>query len=152
MAAVGFYHLTRTGAEQALPLLLGRTLAAGERAVVRCADPARVAAVDDALWLSAEPDWLPHGSARGTGLAGDPALQPIWVTTDDEAPNAARYLFLLDGARSARLEAFARVFDLFDGADEAAVAAARLRWGEAKAAGHELAYWQQGARGWERKA
>ena len=41
-----------------------------------------------------------------------------------------------------------RVFDLFDGNDEAAVAAARGRWKAAKAAGHSLTYWQQGARGW----
>ncbi len=152
MTAIGFYHLTRTGADRALPLLLGRTLAAGVRAVVMCGDAARVAAMDDALWLSPDPDWLPHGSARGTGLAGDPALQPIWITERDEAPNGARYLFLLDAARSARLAEFERVFDLFDGADEAAVAAARVRWAEAKAAGHELAYWQQGERGWERRA
>ncbi|MGI3778376.1 MAG: DNA polymerase III subunit chi [Janthinobacterium lividum] len=152
MTAIGFYHLTRTGADRALPLLLGRTLAAGARAVVMCGDAARVAAMDDALWLSPDPDWLPHGSARGAGLAGDPALQPIWVTERDEAPNGARYLFLLDAARSARLGEFERVFDLFDGADEAAVAAARVRWAEAKAAGHDLAYWQQGERGWERKA
>ena len=152
MTAIGFYHLTKTGADQALPLLLGRTLAAGERAVVMCGDAARVAAMDDALWLSADPNWLPHGTAKGAGLAGDPALQPIWLTERDEAPNGARFLFLLDATRSARLGEFERVFDLFDGADEAAVAAARLRWGEAKAAGYALTYWQQGERGWEKRA
>jgi DNA polymerase III subunit chi len=41
--------------------------------------------------------------------------------------------------------------DLFDGNDEAALAAARRRWAAAKAAGHALSYWQQGARGWEKK-
>ena len=45
-----------------------------------------------------------------------------------------------------------RVFDLFDGNDEAAVAAARERWKAARAGGHALTYWQQGARGWEKKA
>jgi DNA polymerase-3 subunit chi len=44
------------------------------------------------------------------------------------------------------------VLDLFDGGDEVAVAAARERWRAAKAAGHDLAYWQQGPRGWEKKA
>ena len=151
MTAIGFYHLTRTGADRALPLLLGRTLAAGERAVVMCADAARVAAMDDALWLSAEPDWLPHGTARGAGLAGEPALQPIWITERDEAPNGARYLFLLDGAHSARLSEFERVFDLFDGAQAGAAERAQLRVVEAKAAGHEVTYWEQGERGWERR-
>jgi DNA polymerase III subunit chi len=148
MAEIGFYHLTRTGSDQALPQLLGRTLAAGQRAVVICGSEERVAALDTALWLSANPDWLPHG----TPTTGNAELQPIWLTTHDEAPNGARFLFLVDGADSARLEAFERVFDLFDGGDEAAVVAARQRWAAAKSAGHALAYWQQTARGWEKKA
>ena len=148
MTDIGFYHLTRTAPEQALPPLLGRTLAAGQRAAVMCGSAERVAALDTALWLSANPDWLPHGSTA----TGNADLQPIWLATDDAAPNGARFLFLLDGASSARLPAFERVFDLFDGTDEAAVAAARERWRAAKAAGHALSYWQQGARGWERKA
>lgn len=142
---IGFYHLTRTGAEQALPALLGRTLAAGERAVVVCGSAERVAALDAALWVCPEPDWLPHGHA-GTGEA---AHQPVWLTTREEAPNGARFLFLLDGVAVAAPEAFARVFDLFDGNDAAAAAAARERWRAMKAAGHVLEYWRQGTRGWE---
>ncbi len=148
MAAIGFYHLTRTGADEALPRLLGRTLQSGQRAVVLCGDGGRVATLDAALWASRDPDWLPHGTASD----GDADLQPIWLTAEDEAPNEARFLFLVDGATSARLDAFDRVFDLFDGRDEAAVAAARARWSAARAAGHALTYWQQGAKGWEKKA
>ena len=147
MTAVGFYHLTRTKAVDALPKLLGRTLAAGQRAVVLCGDAARVAAMDDALWAASDPEWLPHGSAR----TGDADLQPIWLTASDEAPNGARYLFLLDGG-PAGLDAYDRVFDLFDGTDPAAVQAARARWSAAKAAGHALTYWQQTERGWDKKA
>lgn len=148
MSEIGFYHLTRSGLDKALPQLLGRTLAAGERAVVVCPDPARVAALDQMLWDCAEPNWLPHG----TEADGDAALQPIWLATDDAAPNGARFLFLVDGAVSTRLEAFTRVFDLFDGNDEAAVQAARGRWSAAKAAGHVLSYWQQGPKGWAKQA
>ena len=148
MAEIGFYHLTRTTADQALPALLGRTLKAGERAVVLCGSPERVEALDAALWLCQEPDWLPHGTAA----TGEADLQPIWLTAEDEAPNAARFLFLIDGAESARLDSFTRVFDLFDGNDEHAVQAARARWKAAKAAGHQLTYWQQGPKGWEKKA
>jgi DNA polymerase-3 subunit chi len=146
MTEIGFYHLTRNPLVQALPQLLARTLAAGQRAVVLCAGTDRVAALDRALWEAADP-WLPHGTAAD----GDAGLQPIWLATDDAAPNGARFLFLADGS-AARLEAFDRVFDLFDGKDEAAVAAARDRWRTAKAAGHAPNYWQQGARGWEKKA
>ncbi|GGG21719.1 DNA polymerase III subunit chi [Caldovatus sediminis] len=149
MTEIGFYHLTRTTLEQALPRLLGRVLAAGGRAVVLCGEEERLRALDAALWLSADPDWLPHGT-RATGHA---ELQPIWLTTEDEpAPNGARFLFLVDGAESARLGEYDRVLDLFDGTDGAAVAAARRRWAAAKAAGHALTYWQQGPGGWTKKA
>jgi DNA polymerase-3 subunit chi len=146
MAEIGFYHLTRTSLDVALPRLLGRVLAAGGRAVVKAASEERVAALDTALWLCPDPDWLPHGT-RATGEA---ELQPIWLTTEDEAPNGARHLFLVEGAQSGRLDAFERVFDLFDGRDEAAVVAARQRWAAAKAAGHALTYWRQTERGWEK--
>ncbi len=148
MTEIGFYHLTRTGSDKALPQLLGRTLAAGQRAVVLCADTDRVAALDAALWQCTDPDWLPHGTVAD----GDADLQPIWLTTEDATPNNARFLFLIDGAQSAHLDAFDRVFDLFDGKDETAVQAARERWSAAKSAGHALTYWQQGPRGWEKKA
>jgi DNA polymerase-3 subunit chi len=147
MADIGFYHLTRTGPDQALPALLGRTLAAGKRAVIRCAAE-HVAGLDSALWTCPEPEWLPHGSE----ITGHAADQPIWITSADAAPNGGTFLFLLDGFSSDALASFERVFDLFDGGDEAAVAAARVRWKQAKAAGHTLAYWQQGGRGWEKKA
>ena len=151
MTEVGFYHLTRSGADQALPQLLGRTLAAGQRAVVLCGSPEQVEALDAALWACAEPDWLPHGTER----TGHAELQPIWLTERDVAregpPNGARYLFLIDGTETQALGAFDRVFDLFDGRDEAAVAAARRRWAAAKAAGYGLTYWQQGERGWAKR-
>ena len=152
MAEYGFYHLTRTPLEQALPKLLGRVLASGGRAMVRLGSPERLAALDAALWTSGDPDWLPHGTPQ----TGHAKHQPIWLTTEDAtpegAPNGARFLFLLEGSESTRLDAFDRVLDLFDGADDAAVVAARGRWRAAKAAGHVLTYWQQGPRGWEKKA
>ncbi|WP_237217340.1 DNA polymerase III subunit chi [Falsiroseomonas oryziterrae] len=150
MAEYGFYHLTRTPLEQALPKLLGRVLGAGGRAMVLLATRERLEALDAALWTAGDPDWLPHG----TPATGHPELQPIWLTTEDAgeagAPNGARFLVLLEGTTSVRLDRFDRVLDLFDGADEAAVAAARQRWKEAKAGGHALTYWQQGPRGWEK--
>ncbi len=147
MTEIGFYHLTRSTAEQALPKLLGRTLASGQRAVVLCGNDARLRGLDDALWASSDPDWLPHGSAA----TGEADLQPIWLTLTAEAPNGGRFLFRLDGVEADPAD-FDRVFDLFDGNDQEALAAARLRWSSAKAAGHQLTYWQQVERGWQKKA
>ncbi len=118
--------------------------------MVLCAHEARVGALDAALWASADLDWLPHGTAE----TGDADLQPIWLTAADEAPapNGARFLFLVDGRESGHLGVFDRVSDLFDGREEEAVLAARARWRAARAGGHDLTYWQQGDRGWEKKA
>jgi DNA polymerase-3 subunit chi len=147
MTEIGFYHLTRTGVEQALPKLLDRTLAAGQRALILCRTEQEAAVLDKALWSCGDPVWLPHGTAAD----GDADLQPIWIAAEDSAPNGARFLFLVGGAESARTASFDRVFDLFDGNDPAAVEAARERWRAAKAAGHTLTYWQQGPRSWEKK-
>jgi len=144
---IGFYHLTATPLERALPKLLERTLQAGERAVVRTASDERVQALNGLLWTYEDRSWLPHGSARD-GFAED---QPIWLTADEENPNAARFLFLTDGIETADLGSWTRVFDLFDGRDDAAVAAARRRWKAARDAGHSLTYWRQTDRGgWEK--
>jgi DNA polymerase-3 subunit chi len=144
MSEIGFYHLTRSTLAQALPQLLVRTLAAGQRALVLgpagALDP-----LSAALW--AQPAWLPHGTAAD----GDPDLQPIWLSAEAAALNGARFLFLVEGAETDRVGEFDRVFDLFDGNTAEAVAAARVRWTAAKAARHTLAYWQQTEKSWQKK-
>ncbi len=148
MPPVGFYHLTRSTAEQALPLLLGRTLDLGKRALVLVRDAARVAAIDEALWRAPEPIWLPHGTAR----LGHPELQPVWIDEPEAAtaPNRAEFVFLLDAVEIVSLAAFERVFDLFDGGDQTALALARSRWSRLKQAGCALTYWKQDAKGWQK--
>ncbi len=145
LAEIGFYHLVRTGVVDALPPLLGKTLAAGQRALVCAHDRELLEALDNRLWLCENPDWLPHGMAGGA-FAAD---QPILLSCSDSAENGARFLFLLDGME-VDAQRFERVFDLFDGKDEQAVSAARMRWSRAKSSGHSLIYWQQGERGWVR--
>ncbi|MCT6814073.1 DNA polymerase III subunit chi [Bombella apis] len=143
---VGFYHLTRTSFEAALPALLNRTFEAGERAVIRCQDAGQVKMLDEALWATAAGVWLPHGS-RAMGHAD---RQPAWLTACDELPNGGAFLFRMNGAWDGALTGFRRIFDLFNGHDGDAVQQARLRWKEMKQAGYRLTYWQQDARGWRR--
>lgn len=148
MTDIGFYHLTRSGLDQALPQLLQKTLGAGKRALVILGSEERVRWFDDFLWTFDSASWMPHGSARD----GDPEMQPVWLDVTDANPNKAEFLFLADGGVSERISEFERCFDLFVGQDEDAVAQARSRWKDLKEAGHDLTYWQQGERGWEKKA
>jgi DNA polymerase III subunit chi len=145
MTEIGFYHLTRSTVAEALPQLLTRTLAAGQRALV-LGPKSSLDGLSSALW--AQPAWLPHGMAAD----GDPDLQPIWLSEQPEPLNGARFLFMVEGAETDRLAAFDRVFDLFDGNSAAAVTAARIRWKTAKEAGHTLTYWQQTDSSWQKQA
>jgi DNA polymerase-3 subunit chi len=147
MADIGFYHLLTTPLERALPRLLERARAQDYRILVRAASAERVEHLNALLWTYDDASFLPHGSARD----GNAGSQPIWLSERDDNPNGARMLVLVDGVEAADLEAFARVADLFDGADAGAVEAARNRWRQAAAAGHALTYWQQTASGWEKK-
>jgi DNA polymerase-3 subunit chi len=147
VSEIGFYHLLSTPLERALPRLLERARAQDYRIVVRAASSERIEHLNALLWTYDEASFLPHGSGRD-GNAPD---QPIWLTDRNDNPNGATMLVLVDGVEAADLAAFARCLDLFDGNDEAAVAAARERWRRAKSAGHTLTYWQQTAAGWEKK-
>lgn len=147
MAEIGFYHLRSMALERALPSILERGVAAGHRIVVIAGSSERVEHLNDLLWTYNDASFLPHGSARD----GNAERQPIWLTASDENPNAATMLVLVDGAGSSRLDSYARCCDIFDGNDEAAVAAARRRWQEAKAGGHQLVYWEQTEGKWEKR-
>jgi DNA polymerase III subunit chi len=147
MAEIGFYHLLATPLERALPRLLERARNQGYRIVVRAASAERVEHLNALLWTYDDASFLPHGAAKD----GNPAAQPIWLTEHDDNPNDATMLVLVDGVAAADIAAFARCVDLFDGNDENAVEAARERWRRAAAAGHALTYWQQTAKGWEKR-
>jgi len=146
---IRFYHLQRKTLEDALPQILEKVLERSWRAVIMAASEERVEALNQHLWTYRDHSFLPHGSARD----GDAEHQPIWLTVEDENPNASNVLILTDGAVSERVTEFLLVCELFDGNDPDAVLAARQRWKSYKAAGHELTYWQQTERGgWEKKA
>ena len=148
MAEIGFYHLTTTPLERALPKLLEKAVGTGQRIVVMAGSEERVEALNALLWTYDPASFLPHGSARD----GNAAAQPIWLTAKDENPNNAAILVLADGASSARVGDYARCLEMFDGNDDAAVEQARIRWKAYLADGHALTYWQQNDRGgWEKK-
>ena len=151
---IAFYHLTKWPLEHALPRLLEKAYASGQRSIVMAGSAERAEALNALLWTDGgrggrNDGFLPHGSEAD----GYPSDQPIWLTHKEENPNQAAFLFLCDGATSTGVAGFERCFELFDAHDPAAVAAARERWRAYKDAGHRLTYWQQTERGgWEKKA
>ncbi|RIA56622.1 DNA polymerase III subunit chi [Dichotomicrobium thermohalophilum] len=149
MAEVLFYHLERQPLERVLPVLLEKTLERGWRAVVQTASQEYAEALDGHLWTYREDSFLPHGLASER----EAPRNPIVLTPDTTNPNSAQVRFVVEGAALPDASQYTRVVLLFDGGDESAVAAARQSWKSAKAAGHDVTYWQQTETGkWEKKA
>lgn len=144
-----FYHLQNVPLEKVLPQLLEKSLERGWRAIVRAGGPERLEAINSLLWTYSDDSFVPHG----TRSDGPPELEPVFLTVEDENPNAANVLFLIDGAAPGDLAPYDRCVLMFDGRDEAALGAAREHWKRLKAGGHDATYWQQNGQGrWEKKA
>lgn len=144
-----FYHLEKARVESVLPELLERTLERGWRALIRCGDRAGALRIDEVLWTYREDSFLPHSA--------DPQLaarDPIHITDDADLANGADLLFLVEGARAdaAGIGAYKRCVLIFNGADDAELAAARAFWKDVKALGAEATYWRQSAEGrWKKQ-
>ena len=151
-AAVDFYQLTYSTAEEAVPLLLAKALERGGKALVCCRGE-RFNPLSTAIWSGRQDSWLPHG-IRGRD-EDDAGLCPIWITDDAaDNPNGASFHFFLDGIEPPMESPAERLFVLFEGRDKDAVAAARGQWKAFHGAKRgELSFWQQDKDGrWERKA
>lgn len=145
--AIQFYHLITTPLERALPKLMEKALGQNMRVVVRGTAP-QVKRLDEALWTYDPNSFLPHG----TSADPLPQRQPIYLTASDENPNDATLLVMADGKRYEGEGGFTRIFDIFDGADEDALNAARFRWKSYKDKGYPLTYIKQkDDGGWEVK-
>ena len=143
MTEIRFYHLQRTALEMALPQLLEKVIERGWRAVVMAESPERVAALNTQLWTYGNDSFLPHGSVED----GNSSLQPIWLTHENENPNEASVIFLVDGAEVDGVAQYDLCCDLFDGNDSDSVARARVRWKQFSDQGFALTYWQQNEQG-----
>jgi DNA polymerase III subunit chi len=149
MTAVLFYHLEQQPLDKVLPRLLKTTLERGWKAVVQTGSEERAESISTLLWTFEDEGFLPHGTkADGAG-----ALQPIWLTAGEDAPNGAGVRFFVDGARPGAVAALERAVILFDGGDDAAVQAAREDWKRFRNEGHDISYWQQDEQGrWQNRA
>ena len=121
---IDFYQIDRVGLEQVLIMLVKKTLAANQKALILCPMPA-ASAIDTALWSHDPESWIPHGldDANGADYCN------VWVSSDMAAnPIEAEYLFLLHGSEPAQWNAFQRCFCLFDAKSDAQLQQARNHW------------------------
>jgi DNA polymerase-3 subunit chi len=146
MTTIQFYHLLSTPRARAVPKLMEKVLASGARVVMLVASDSMLKEMSNALWSYEPASFLPHGGARD----GHASKQPIYLSLVDENPNSANILCVLDGSLPASVAGYEKLLDVFDGADEAEVAAARTRWAHYKSQGFALQYVkQQQGGGWK---
>jgi DNA polymerase-3 subunit chi len=150
MTEVLFYHLKGQTLEHVLPALLQKSIERGWRVVVQASSDERVDVLDAHLWTWRDDTFLPHGTWRDS----EAAEHPILLTVNEDNPNRAGVRILVEGAgMPGDAGSYHRVVLIFDGEDPEAVEKARARWGEAKAAGFEVTYWQSDENGrWLRQA
>lgn len=149
MGIAMFYHLTRSGVEETLLMLMGRARQQGWRVMIRGTDRAALERLDAKLWVDPPESFLPHGMEGGPHDAAQPVLLGLGPVA-----NAAQGVFLIDGADVTADEArgVERVWLLFDGSDPAAVQAARGQWKALTGAGIPAQYWSEESGRWEKKA
>jgi DNA polymerase III subunit chi len=143
----GFYHLTLSSLEKALPRLLEKILEAGHRVVVLAGSAERVQSLSYACWTYSPLSFLPHG----TQADGYPEDQPIWLTTVEERPNGASVLVLTEGLFPTQLEGYARCVYLYEARDPEALERAKALGKRFEAQGTPPTYWKQAASGWTKE-
>ncbi len=147
---IGFFHLTRSPLERALPRLLQQLLARGERVFLKCADAETAETLDRFLWTFDPDSFLPHGRV-GEGRESD---QPVLIGWQDTPPaNSATVAVVVAPAELPAVpvaRCFRRIAYLFDGHDEAIVTRARATYRAAAALAAVRKYWRQNQKGrWE---
>ena len=149
MAAVAmFYHLLRAGLDDTVAMIVTRAMAQGWPVMLRGTDRTMLEHLDAKLWLGPEDGFLAHGLEGGPWDADQPLL-----LGQGPIANRARGLMLLGGAevQAGEVAGLERVWLLFDGADEAAVQAARDQWTRLTAWGLAAQYWSDEGGTWVKK-
>ncbi|MBR1604810.1 MAG: DNA polymerase III subunit chi [Alphaproteobacteria bacterium] len=151
MTQIDFYHLQKQTLDQVLPKLIEKAYATKATIKIKVGNEVRVDFINSLLWAYNEESFIPHGSKKD-GFAKE---QPIWLSAEDDNPNQASLLFLVDGANISLETAknYERIFNIFDGNDEAALQQARAFWKEISATDFSKNYFQQDDAGrWNKKA
>jgi DNA polymerase-3 subunit chi len=149
LVEIGFYHCTRQPAVAVAVRLADKALGAGKR-VLAAAERETIDELDRCLWTDLPDSFLAHGRAG----AADAALQPVLLAgpegASDRPENGASFLMLVGVPLPESVDAFERVFLLFEEGTPAQEAA-RTAWKHlAGREGLQRSYWQQKGGRWEK--
>jgi DNA polymerase-3 subunit chi len=147
MTEIVFYHLSVSPMEKAAPRLLEKIVEASHHAVLYLENDEQISKYNDLLWTFASKSFLAHGCDKDPF----PQLQPIFLTKDQSNPNGATILITISGIEIPHINSFAKIIDIFDGADEQQLEYARSRYKKYQQDGFLLTYWKQDeVGGWQK--
>lgn len=141
----GFYHLTLSSLERALPRLLEKMLAAGHRVEVLVGSEERLKSLDHACWTYTPLSFLPHATPMD-GL--DPKDQPIWITTTPQRPNGASVVVLTDGVDLEDLSPYHRCVVMHEGEETQGLSRFQAFSHRLQAKDVPVTHWRQTQTGW----
>lgn len=121
---IEFYHLKDSDLATPLAMLAHKTVASGQKFLVLGVKN-NFAAISEKLWAFRPDSFLAHASDDEEG--SEHAL--VWLSSDVKKNRIeAQYLALTAGLEPPDINQFERIFNLFDGSDQTAVAVARDSW------------------------
>jgi DNA polymerase-3 subunit chi len=145
MLEIRFYHLQKQSLDQALPQILTKALDQGHKVLIKT-NKDTIKSLSELLWNTPLNSFLPHG----TSADPNKELQPIYITDQEDNPNQADLLILLNGERSQKIDTYKMCCEIFDGNNPELLKDARVKWKEYKSAELPVTYWQQDTHGkWE---
>jgi DNA polymerase-3 subunit chi len=147
---IDFYHLTDVDFSAPAALIADKSVTSGHKLLMLASKPV-AASLSDALWTTRPDSFLAHGIDAEEGLAH----APVWISTEpDKNPIEADFLLLTAGLEMDDMQGFRRVFNLFNGAEETALAKAREQWKSWSTQGswHCRYFARSETGGWQQKA
>lgn len=150
MTRIDFYHLQKSTLDEALPKLVSKAYETGKKIKIKVGNELRIDFINSLLWTFDDESFVPHGIKK----EGFAELQPVYISSDDDNPNEAVFLFLVEAADLSLENAlkFERIFYIFSGNNENELTKARVMWKTFSNETFERHYWQQNAEAkWEEK-
>ena len=140
MTEIRFYHLQRSSAEKAVPDLLKKAVERGHKILFKLPNASRRQFYDEWLWRYAPDSFLAHAQEGDA----ESISHPIWLSTNDNAPNQPTMALVAEGATLPDRKGLSLVCNVFDSNDQDKLAQVRQLWSQLKNEKDlTLTYWKQ---------
>ncbi len=112
---INFYQIDDVVTKSLAPLLI-KVLEDKKKALIFCADKAKIKEIDDSLWTFGKNRFIAHLTIfeKDIEQISNWKRQPILLSNEEENKNDADYLVIIDEPSNAFVSSFKRVFYFYD--------------------------------------